>query len=52
MRKVKAKKLRKLARALYDPKIPANNPKRIYKTLKKFYKEGEIPKDFSYGGTD
>lgn len=49
MRKVKAKKLRQLARKLYAPSIPENNQKRIYHSLKSFYKAGHLPKDLKIG---
>ena len=52
MRKVKAKKLRELAGKLYDPAIPENSRKRIYRSLKSFYKSGYLPKDLKINGAE
>jgi hypothetical protein len=52
MRKVKAKKLRQLALQLYDPGMPDNSKKRIYRSLKSFYKAGYIPKDLRIEGAE
>lgn len=52
MRKVKAKKLRKLASLLYDANLPEITRKRIYRQLKDLYKEDFLPKDLKIGGTD
>ncbi len=52
MRKVKAKKLRELAGKLYNPGIPENTRKRIYKALKGFYKSGYLPKSLQLEGLD
>jgi hypothetical protein len=52
VRKVKAKKLRQLAGQLYDPGVPENNRKRIYRSLKAFYKSGYLPKDLKISGAE
>lgn len=52
VRKIKAKKLRQLARKLFDPGMPENSPKRIYRSLKSFYKAGYLPKDLKIAGTE
>lgn len=52
MRKVKAKKLRRLAAKLYNPAIPDLARKRIYRSLKGFYRSGYLPKDLRIEGAD
>lgn len=52
MRKVKAKKLRELASKLYDPGMPENSRRRIYQSLKSFYKAGYLPKDLKIRGIE
>lgn len=52
MRKVKSKKLRKLANQLYDPGIPEHTRKKIYRQLKNLYRDDYLPKDLKIGGTD